>query len=283
MLTVSEILDFYYFEHIVKKAVARRRAEYAIEALKRHLGNQRIYDIDIPVCRGYCEKRKKDGVGSSTARRELGVLQAASRHCTKWRRLKRDDLPSIELPPEGKSKKVWLFKDELNTLLEVASTADRRVFRFLQLAYHTGSRKEAIECLRWSQVDLVSRRIDLQGPEMEITKKRRPIVPISEAMNSELQSLHDRAVTDFVLVTDADIRPAFDKITRLSGLEVLKKSGLRESGRLTPHVLRHSRATHLLQSGKSPWVVSNLLGDSLSTVLRVYGHACPDYLAETLT
>lgn len=282
MLTVNECLDFYYFEHISKKAVAKRRAEYAIEALKRHIGDRPIYDIDVPACREYNDERSAEGAAEATARRELGVLQAAARHCVKWRKLKADQLPSIELPPDSQPMRTWLFKDELNTLLEVASKADRRVFRFVQIAYHTGSRKRAIEALKWDQIDLDARRVNLQG-DSPTTKKKRPIVPISEAMAEELRLLHDKATTPFVLVTDADIRSTFDPIAKKAGLEFLKKKGLREAGRLTPHVLRHSRATHLLQDGKSPWVVASLLGDTLPTVLRVYGHACPSYLAETLT
>lgn len=283
MLTVKECLDFYYREHIAKKAVARRRAEYAIEALNRQLGNVPIYDIDIPACREYSDERQEEGVTESTVRRELGVLQAAARHNLKWRRLKQSELPSVELPPESVSKKTWLFKEELSHLLETASKTDRRVFRFLQLAYHTASRKQAIEALQWDRIDLQTRRIDLQDPLLPKTKKRKPIVPISEKMVEELQEMQAKATTRFVLVTADNIRPAFDAVTKIAGLEVLRKKGMREQGRLTPHVLRHSRATHLLQDGKNPWAVAGLLGDSVPTVLRVYGHVCPDYLEAALT
>ena len=56
----------------------------------------------------------------------------------------------------------------------------------------------------------------------------------------------------------------------------------RPAGRLTPHVLRHTRATHLLQKGVAPYAVASLLGDTVATVLRVYGHHCPNYLAEAI-
>ena len=283
MLTVQETLKFYYFEHIAKKSVARRRAEEIMAALNRHLGDKPIRDIDIPACRAYADERYEEGVVSSTVRRELGVLQAAAHHNKKWRRLKHDDMPSIELTAESPSKKTWLFQEELATLLETAATNDRRVFRFLQIAYHTAARKQSVESLSWQRVDLQTRRIDLQNPDLPVTKKRCPIVPISEAMAAELQELADKATSNFVLVTDADIRPAFDRITKLSGLEILPKSGLREAGRLTPHVLRHSRATHLLQAGKSPWAVAGLLGDTLATVLRVYGHVCDKALEDVVT
>jgi integrase len=46
---------------------------------------------------------------------------------------------------------------------------------------------------------------------------------------------------------------------------------------VTPHTLRHSRATHLLQAGVPTWDVAGLLGDTVATVERVYGHHSPDY------
>jgi integrase len=53
-------------------------------------------------------------------------------------------------------------------------------------------------------------------------------------------------------------------------------------GRSHPHVLRHSRATHLLQDGVPIFDVARLLGDTVATVERVYGHHSADHLAATL-
>jgi integrase len=282
MLTVKDALNRYYLEHIAVKAVARRRCEYAMENLNRHIGLKAVGSIDIPACRRYAVARGKEGASDSTARRELGVLQSAAKHAVKWRHMTAADLPSIELPPSAEPRQLWLSKPELSHLLRVASDSDRRVFRFLQLAYHTASRKTAIEQLPWSRVDLEGRRIDLRDPAAPKTKKRRPIVPLSEAMTQELAGMKEKAVTPFVLVTTADIRPVFDRVVVEAGLQFLPASGLRPAGRLTPHVLRHTRATHLLEAGTNPWAVANLLGDTLPTVLRVYGHCSPDYLASAI-
>lgn len=278
-LLCETALDQYFREHVKKKCAAPIRVEYAIESLNSFFEGTPIGDVDIPLCREYREHR--EDVSDSTVRRELGVLQAAANHAVRWRRLTLALMPSVELPPEGVSKRVWLFKPELSSLLEVAEQNDRRVFRFCQIAYHTGSRKQAVELLTWPQVDLKARRIDLQG-DLPRSKKRRPIVPISETMCAELEIMKSKAINQWVLGSPDNIRPAFDRIATASKLANLPNQGLREAGRLTPHILRHSRATHLLQDGKSPWAVANLLGDTLPTVLRVYGHCCPNYLEEAI-
>lgn len=280
---VADALEDYYREHVHVKVVAKRRVTFAMSALNRHLSTVDLAAFDIPVARKYLQKRLAEGTAPSTVRRELGVLQAAANHALRWKRLSFADKPTIELPAEPAPRRIWLYKDELSHLVKTAEAHNEKVLRFLQLAYHTASRKEAIERLRWAQIDIPARRINLQPGDRPITKKRRPIVPVSEAMADQLATMRKTAATDFVLGDPGDIRPAFDRVVRLAGLSVLSSSGLREKGRLTPHTLRHSRATHLLEAGKSPWAVASLLGDSVTTVLRVYGHACPNYLEEALS
>lgn len=270
-------LDHYYKEHCVQKVTARRRVEFAMDALGEFFHDVSFDEVNIPMCREYRDYRAD--VSDSTVRRELGVLQAAANHNIAWRRVTLDKAPSIELPPDSPPRRVWLYKNELALLLDTAETMDERVFHFVQIAYHTASRKHAIETLKWSQVDLDSRRVNLQGPGMVLTKKRKPIVPISETMASALSSYSTR-LDEYVLGHAGDIRKAFDRVAVAAGIAVLPARGLREGGRLSPHILRHSRATHLLESGRNPWAVASLLGDTLQTVMRVYGHACPDYLEE---
>lgn len=56
---------------------------------------------------------------------------------------------------------------------------------------------------------------------------------------------------------------------------IVKKSGL--SGRITPHTLRHTRATWLMQAGVSPWEAAGHLGMTVKTLESVYGHHHPAY------
>lgn len=280
MFTCAQMLDDYYREHVTEKVTDRRRQETAIDHLKAFLGGKTPLEVDIPLSREYKAER---GMSDATIRRELGVLVAAANHAVRWRRISRNDVPVVELPDQSPPKTLWLYEDELHTFLRTAEVIDERVYFFLRIAYQTASRKRAIETLEWPQVDLVARRISLDKPGVRQTNKKRPIVPVDPETASLLGSMQSRTTSRWVLGTPADIRPRFDTVARVAGVEMLPKRGLRNAGRLSPHVLRHSRATHLLQAGKKPYAVANLLGDSLSTVLKVYGHACPDYLEEALS
>jgi len=276
-LTVRQALHDYTREH---KVAAADRRYYAIQALDEHLGDRALSAIDIPACREYMARRHP--VKHSTVRRELGVLQAAANHALRWRRITAAEMPSIELPPSAEPKTLWLFDDELKRLRDAATG---RAKLFIDLAYYTASRKGAIEFLTWDRVNLAAGRITLADPGGRSNKKRKPVVPISAELVVALRNA--RSVTgghhmNYVLDFSRDIRPAFDAAAKRADLEMLPARDGRPAGRLTPHVLRHTRATHLLQKGVAPYAVAALLGDTVQTVLRVYGHHCPNYLAEAI-
>lgn len=292
-LTVRQALHDYTREH---KVAAADRRYYAIQALDEHLGDRPLSAIDIPACREYMARRHP--VKHSTVRRELGVLQAAANHAHRWRRITAAEMPSIELPPSAEPKTLWLFDDELKRLRDAATG---RAKLFIDLAYYTASRKGALEFLTWDRVDLAKRRIVLADPGGRSNKKRKPVVPMPDELLKPL--LHEKMTGQpcnrmnemlygdtpepnaslYVLGRPCDIRPAFDAAAKRADLEMLPARDGRPAGRLTPHVLRHTRATHLLQKGVAPYAVAALLGDTVSTVLRVYGHHCPSYLAEAIS
>lgn len=283
-LTVAEALDQYAREH---KVGAPERRQYAIDHLTILLGSKPLAAVDIPLCRWYKQQRR---VKDATTRRELGVLQAAANHALRWRRIAAADMPSIELPPNSDPRMLWLFEDELQRLRDAATGRARL---FIDLAYYTASRKGALENLTWDRVNLNVGRIALNDPCGRLNKKRKPVVPIAPELIDKLKLLKSATAyvgpaefggqcRNYVLSNTHDIRPAFDAAAHRAGLEMLPARDGRPAGRLTPHVLRHTRATHLLQKGVDPYAVAALLGDNLSTVLRVYGHHCPGYLEEAI-
>jgi integrase len=223
----------------------------------------------------------------------LGVLTAAVNHAVKWKRLVRNDVPHIELPPQPVAKERWLTDAELAKL---RAAATGRTKDFIDLAYYTASRKDAVETLTWFQVDLERARINLSKPGERKTKKRRPIIPIDPALLPLLKRLYEEKTTEYVLGHSGNARRGFATAIKNAGLDPVAP-WLDEKGRklrepttaeleehrrqtITPHTLRHTRATHLLQAGVSPWAVANLLGDTLTTVVKTYGHHSPDFLAE---
>lgn len=283
-LTVAQVLSFYDRDHIQAGKVAdRKRAENATARLTEFFGDTPISAVDIPLSRDYAIARET-GVVSGNGRpakpgtivRELGVLVTAARHCVKWKRIGRDQMPTLEKPDAPTSRGLYLTREELAAIRAAAEDNGRW---FIDIAYYTGSRREAVQSLTWAQVDLERNRIRLSTTGERVTKKRRPIVPIDPALHPLLVSLKGRH-GDHVLPQPFHSWYWLEKAARRAKLFHLTETDGRPAGNVSPHILRHSRATHLLQDGVSPWAVANLLGDTVETVLRVYGHHCPDFLDE---
>lgn len=284
-MLLRRALAHYFAEHVDPRGgpgiVDVRRANAARAHLERHLGDVCISKIDIPLCRSYCEARRlANGPADATLRRELTMVKAAVRHNIAWKRLSRADEPTLEYPGSIIRREVWLFKDELRRLRD-ARNGDIR--DFIDTLYFTGSRRRAIEVLEWSQVDLEAGIIRLAKPGERKTKKRRPTVPIVSGLKAMLtRRWIERGPEPWVFGSDKSRFNDLINTAKSAGVYALEARDGRPAGHFTPHALRHSRATHLLQDGVDIYTVARLLGDTIRTVESTYGHASAGRTAEAL-
>jgi len=217
------------------------------------------------------EKRSRS---AGTVRRELGVLRAAINHAHRTGRITRP--VAVELPERPEPKDRWLTREEAAAVIRAARTRQARLYlpQFILIGLYTGRRKEAILSLRWPQVDLEARTINFDITGRKRTKKRRGIIPISPRLLPHLRRLRKRGSDlGYVLHINGerikDIKKGFATACTRAGI-----SGV------TPHTLKHTAATWLMQSGTDPWQAAGFLSISVETLLRVYGHHHPDYQRE---
>jgi integrase len=278
-LTVSAALDHYWTEHCEnvddrgRPLVAdAERQKTIIAHLKAGFGDRDIMTIGPVESRGYVTARRSGVIGGgkrratkngsdSTIRRELNCLVAAFNHNVKWGRI--EGASRIELPTETRGEQVkWLTRKQIDTLI---ASANGDLKDFILLAYYTAARRRAIENLTKFQVDLANGRINLMPPEARMTAKRKPVVPIFPEIRPTVEQLMERPGTRLF---DVSFYRRFVDLCR----DTLKVKA-------HPHMLRHSRASHLLMAGEPLWKVAKLLGDTQATVERVYGHVDPEFLA----
>ena len=116
-------------------------------------------------------------------------------------------------------------------------------------------------------MDLDKRLIDFREPGLRRSKKRRAPVPISDRLLPLLERAKREALGQFVLDHPGDIRKTFNTWRHAVGYAWA-----------SPHVMRHTAATLMLRAGVSLWNVAGVLGDTVETVTRTYGHHDPEYL-----
>jgi integrase len=145
---------------------------------------------------------------------------------------------------------------------------------FILLGLYTGRRKQAILSLRWPQVDLEARVIDFESPGRERTKKRRGKVPIPAKLLPLLRRTRKRGSDlGYVLHINGkrigNIKKGFAAACRRAGLKGV-----------SPHTLRHTAATWIVQAGVPLWQAAGYLAMRQETLERVYGHHHPDFMRE---
>ena len=137
------------------------------------------------------------------------------------------------------------------------------------IALNTLARPSAVLELRPEQVDLQNARINMNPKGRRQTKKRRPIVPITDTL---FPFVSDRNVSAFVRWNDVPIK----------SIKKTFAANVREAGlpkEITPYSLRHTMATELRRRGVPLWEVEGMLGHKRQTTSEKYAHYSPEYLS----
>lgn len=231
--------------------------------------------------RGFAAALSEQGLARATVARRLGAVRSLFDHMLRVGEV--DQNPAELLPNprvNGKLPKV-LDGDQMRRLLEgipASGPLELRDRALLELAYSSGLR-----CGELVGLDLDA--IDFDGEAVRVIGKGRKerIVPIGEPARRALE----RYVTGArpALVSDPDERALFlsRRGRRLSPSDVRRRLArwLRESSvaaGVSPHALRHSFATHLLEGGADLRTIQELLGHASVSTTQIYTRVEPTRL-----
>ena len=237
-----------------------------------------LADVRGQTCRAYAEWRCARGVSGQTARHDLTTLRAAIRYYHKeYGPL--DAVPDLTLPRKSPPRERWLTRDEANRLLEAAKDTEH-LYRFILIGLYSGTRSEAIRSLRWlpsldaGYFDLERGILHRRGAGEEETSKRRPPAKVHSHLMAYLLEWRAKDLSNGIAHV---CHWKADRITKLrrSWRTACNAAGLGND--VTPHVLRHTCVTWLLQAGVPTFEVAGFVGMSEETVRRVYGHHSSDF------
>jgi integrase/recombinase XerC len=226
---------------------------------------------------------------AATVGRKLSALRTFFKFLLREHLIKDDPIAGIAGPKVGKYLPVFLTVDEVFLLLETPGKKDRFMLRdraILELLYSTGMRVAELVSRDILSLDFATEMLKVRGKG---NKER--LVPVGrpalEAMRAWLplreQLIADRARRGREVEREAlFLNGRGSRLTSRSVERMVKSYGERAGipQIVTPHALRHSFATHLLEMGADLRSVQELLGHaSLSTTQR-YTHLTLDHLTE---
>lgn len=278
VFTVADLWALYNGKHIERNVASPETADFSWKNLEPHFGKLTLAEVTQDVVEKYEEKRKSGKIGrksvSSTVRRELIALRACFNWCAEPKRRIIDPktLPVFDLPEDGEPRDRWLRLEEIQRLHKAAVELRRgdrlsRGERFLWLALETAARKEAILQLTWDRVDFETGVIHYDVPGRKQTKKRRAAPPISSGLRAVLERAYEERRGDLVMDNGAEVWRLIKNIADRAKV-----------ADVSPHVLRHTAATHMARNGVPLYHIAGVLGNSLAMVEKVYAKHAPEAL-----
>lgn len=263
---IADVLNAYAQD---KGGTGRRMSNvhHTVSNLARWFGGKSLADISARTCRDFTSVRTP-----SSARRDLETLRAAIRH---WHKEygPLQSVPQIWLPPKEEPRERWLTRSEAARLLRGARRS-QHLARFILVGVYTGTRTSALLALQWSWLDLDACIMHRRAPETaDSATKRKPPVRLGRRILAHLRRWKR---IDGPLVTHVvhyDGQPI--KSVKRSWAQAVMRAGLSDD--VTPHCLRRTRATWLMQAGVDMWEAAGHLGMTTTMLERVYGKHHPDW------
>jgi len=314
-IPISSVLAIY--DEDAREAQANTRIfDAMVDRLNAWWGGMMLAEVTGTSCRAYMAFRKKEGKrgGPGGARRDLETLRAAINHHAK-EGLHRG-VVRVWLPEKGESRQQWMTRSEVAKLLwycwrhretqrrhrgadagrelPTSKYPLRHIARFILLGVYTGTRAAAIasaspvEAEGRSWVDLNAGIYYRLAKGKKATNKRQPPAKLPPHLLAHMRRW--RAADE--RKAKASNRPAPTHFVEWNGKPVLSvKTGFKSAAvgaklmdkeapvgeRLTPHTLRHTAATWLMQNAVPTWEAAGFLGMDEGTLRRVYGHHHPDF------
>jgi integrase/recombinase XerD len=272
-------------------ALERGNSERTREAYRRDVERLVAWSADRSIARPadfspaqlreFVYHLKDAGLSASSIRRNIAGLRTWFRFLAAEGVIPSDPSDRLELPKRWRTLPEVLTRDEVATLLKAPSQDDALYYRdraMLELAYAAGLRVS-----EWVSIQVKDVRMDEGLVRVRGKGSKERLVPFGRVALSaiaiylrELRPLLERGEGKGVLFLNARGRP----LSRMGAWKILRghveRAGI--SRPVSPHTLRHSFATHLLEGGADLRAVQEMLGHADVSTTQIYTHVDREYL-----
>jgi integrase/recombinase XerD len=280
-MALEPALDLFLSHVRIEKGLAANSVEAYGRDLRRYLEHLRSMGIESWERVGRAEVRAhlaelvRRGISPRSQARALSAIRSLHALLYAGKLAPANATDEIGAPRAGRKLPEPLSRADVERLLaapDVRRPAGRRDRAMLELLYATGLRVSELVSLELNDVDLESRVLVARGKG---SKER--LVPVG-APAAEAVKLYLAGARDAILrgrrSKDLFVTPRGRRLTRQGMAKLVARyargAGLRR--RVSPHKLRHSFATHLLEGGADLRAVQAMLGHADVTTTQIYTH-----------
>ena len=271
----------------VEKGASPRTDEAYLRDLARFATFARLKGASVPssvgsrTLREYVYHLKDLGLAPASIRRNVSAVRTYFRFMVDEGHVVRDPSERLETPKRWRTLPEVLTVEEVTRLISAPSLDEPLAFRdraMLELAYGAGLRvSEWISVgVRDVLMDEHLVRVFGKGGKERVVPIGRSAIGAVAIYTRELRSRIERGRGKGILFLNARGEP----LSRMGAWKILRKY-VKQAGitkRVTPHTLRHSFATHLLEGGADLRAVQEMLGHADISTTQIYTHVDREYL-----
>ena len=268
---IAYILAERRFSALTVEAYQRDMEQFAAY-LKKDFEIDDLTQVKTTMVKSYIVKMKEDGLTNRSINRKISTLRTFYKYCLREGLIEKSPMTGIKALKLPKTLVKFVTETDINKVsfgddADFPTCRDRLLF---ELLYQTGMRQAELRGLKDGDVDKMDMQLKIHGK-----RNKDRFVPLSSQMIkliTQYQALRDAAFevkADRLLLNDKgeEMSPSYvyNKVHHmLEGVTTLKQK--------SPHVLRHTFATHLLDEGASLVAIQKLLGHQDLATTQIYAH-----------
>lgn len=238
-----------------------------------------IEEVDYLTLRKFLAVLKQKGLSRRTIARRISAVRSFFKFLYREGYIKYNPVAPLATPKVEKTLPLFLSEDEVSKLLDAPDCSDIRGLRdkaILETIYSSGLRCSELVGLNIEDIDFIGGTIKVMGKG-----RKERILPIGDKAIRAIRAYLDKRRLDLKTdrkalflnkskrrISTVGVRKILDKYIRLTSL--------RED--ISPHTLRHSFATHLLNRGADLRSVQELLGHLSLSTTQIYTHLTTERL-----
>jgi integrase/recombinase XerD len=287
MTTLDALADRYINYLVLEKGLSGRTIESYAHDLSRYFeflkgnGIDTIEDADTPVIIKHLMELRNTGLGQRSRARHLVTLRGFYKFLIQEALIQHDPVRSVAFPKFMLKLPDTLTVEEVDRLIHAPDTKTPRGTRdaaMIELLYAAGLRVSELVMLKLQDVNLEAGFVRVFGKG-----SRERVVPIGSYARAKIDTyiresrpqLLKKTASRYLFVARAGkpmTRQGFWKLLK----QYVTKAGIRKT--ITPHTLRHSFASHLLEGGADLRAIQEMLGHVDISTTQIYTHVAREFL-----
>ena len=276
---------------LAQLTIEKRASQYTVKSYKRDLNCLSNYcesksislwtDLKQTDIRSYMASRHRQGLSSTSLQRELSAIRSFFNFLLKNQLTDNNPGQYIKAPKKTRKLPKTLDVDQIKSLLEAGanSTIEIRDLAMFELFYSSGIRLSELAQLNLTDIDLTDKSLMVRsgkgGKSRMLPIGSKAVVAINTWLEHRIKSITSTETALFISTRGTRLG---QRSIELRLKQWCKKKGIAEN--IHPHMLRHSFATHLLESSQDLRAVQELLGHSNISTTQIYTHLDFQHLAD---